>query len=60
MNILITNDDGINAPGIIALAKEISKEHKVIIVAPRIKKVRLVIQYLFIVRLKLKKNSLKA
>ncbi|OPJ56700.1 5'/3'-nucleotidase SurE [Clostridium chromiireducens] len=35
MNILITNDDGINAPGIIALAKEVSKEHKVIIVAPR-------------------------
>ncbi|WP_017212737.1 5'/3'-nucleotidase SurE [Clostridium beijerinckii] len=35
MNILITNDDGINAPGIIALAKEISKEHKVIIVAPK-------------------------
>lgn len=35
MNILITNDDGINAPGIISLAKEISKEHNVIIVAPR-------------------------
>jgi len=35
MNILITNDDGINAPGIIALAKEISNEHKVIVVAPR-------------------------
>ena len=35
MNILITNDDGINAPGIIALAKEFSKEHKVIIVAPK-------------------------
>lgn len=35
MNILITNDDGINAPGIIALAKEVSKEHNVIIVAPR-------------------------
>lgn len=35
MNILITNDDGINAPGIISLAKEVSKEHKVIIVAPR-------------------------
>jgi 5'-nucleotidase len=35
MNILITNDDGINAPGILALAKEVSKEHQVIIVAPR-------------------------
>lgn len=35
MNILITNDDGFNAPGIISLAKEVSKEHKVIIVAPR-------------------------
>lgn len=35
MNILITNDDGINAPGIIALAKEVSKKHNVIIVAPR-------------------------
>lgn len=35
MNILITNDDGINAPGIIALAKKVSKEHNVIIVAPR-------------------------
>lgn len=35
MNILITNDDGINAPGIISLAKEVSKEHKVIVVAPK-------------------------
>lgn len=35
MNILITNDDGINAPGIISLAKEVSKKHNVIIVAPR-------------------------
>ncbi len=35
MNILITNDDGINAPGIISLAKEVSKEHNIIIVAPR-------------------------
>ncbi|MDR3597574.1 5'/3'-nucleotidase SurE [Clostridium sp.] len=35
MNILITNDDGINAPGIISLAKEVSKEDNVIIVAPR-------------------------
>ncbi|EKQ53562.1 MULTISPECIES: 5'/3'-nucleotidase SurE [unclassified Clostridium] len=35
MNILITNDDGINAPGIISLAEEVSKKHNVIIVAPR-------------------------
>ena len=35
MNILITNDDGINAPGINALAKAISMEHNVIIVAPK-------------------------
>lgn len=35
LNILITNDDGINAPGIYSLAKEISKKHNVIIVAPR-------------------------
>ncbi|MBS5884665.1 MAG: 5'/3'-nucleotidase SurE [Clostridium sp.] len=35
MRILITNDDGINARGIIALAKEISKKHEIIVVAPR-------------------------
>lgn len=35
MKILITNDDGINAIGIIALAKEISKKHEIIVVAPR-------------------------
>ncbi|OOM77679.1 5'/3'-nucleotidase SurE [Clostridium sp. BL-8] len=35
MNILITNDDGINAPGIISLAKEVSKAHNITIVAPR-------------------------
>lgn len=35
MKILITNDDGIKAPGIISLAKEISKKHEVIVVAPR-------------------------
>lgn len=35
MRVLITNDDGINARGIQALAKEISKRHEVIIVAPR-------------------------
>ncbi|WP_291652948.1 5'/3'-nucleotidase SurE [Clostridium sp.] len=35
MRILITNDDGINAKGVIALAKEISKKHEIIVVAPR-------------------------
>lgn len=35
MRILITNDDGINARGIITLAKEIAKKHEVIVVAPR-------------------------
>ena len=34
MNILITNDDGIRADGIIELAKEISKYHNVYVVAP--------------------------
>ena len=34
MNILITNDDGLNAEGIRVLAEEISKEHKVYVVAP--------------------------
>ena len=35
MKILITNDDGINARGILTLAKEIAKKHEVIVVAPR-------------------------
>lgn len=35
MKVLITNDDGINARGILALAKEISKKHEVTVVAPR-------------------------
>ena len=35
MKILITNDDGVNARGIYTLAKEISKKHEVIVVAPR-------------------------
>lgn len=35
MRVLITNDDGINARGIITLAKEIAKKHDVIVVAPR-------------------------
>jgi len=34
MRILLTNDDGINAKGIYALAKELEKDHEVIIVAP--------------------------
>ncbi|MFU7517216.1 5'/3'-nucleotidase SurE [Clostridium sp. HCS.1] len=35
MKVLITNDDGIYARGILTLAKEISKKHEVIVVAPR-------------------------
>ena len=35
MKILITNDDGIDARGILTLAREISKKHEVIVVAPR-------------------------
>lgn len=35
MNVLIVNDDGINARGIYDLAKEISKKHEVTVVAPR-------------------------
>ncbi len=34
VNILLTNDDGINAPGIAALAKEMSKHAEVTIIAP--------------------------
>lgn len=34
MNILITNDDGIRANGILELSKELSKEHNVYVVAP--------------------------
>ncbi|MGH4138871.1 5'/3'-nucleotidase SurE [Clostridium sp.] len=34
MRILLTNDDGINARGIYALAKELEKKHEVIIIAP--------------------------
>ena len=34
MNILITNDDGIRADGIIELSKELSKTHNVYVVAP--------------------------
>ncbi|MBU3090908.1 5'/3'-nucleotidase SurE [Clostridium sp. CM028] len=34
MRLLLTNDDGINAKGLYALAKELEKNHEVIIVAP--------------------------
>ncbi len=34
MKLLLTNDDGISAKGIYALAKELEKEHEVILVAP--------------------------
>lgn len=34
MKILLTNDDGISAPGISALAKRLSSEHEVYVVAP--------------------------
>lgn len=34
MRILLTNDDGVHAEGIYTLAKELEKEHDVIIVAP--------------------------
>ena len=34
MNILITNDDGIRADGIIELAKELAKTHNIYVVAP--------------------------
>lgn len=38
MKILLTNDDGIMADGIQILAKELEKEHEVVIVAPDIQK----------------------
>lgn len=34
MRILITNDDGIDAPGIKVLAAELSREHEVLVIAP--------------------------
>ncbi len=34
MRLLLTNDDGVNAKGIYTLAKELEKEHELIIVAP--------------------------
>lgn len=34
MHILVSNDDGYRAPGILALAKELAKKHKVTVVAP--------------------------
>lgn len=38
MRILLTNDDGIMAEGIYALAKELEKDHEVIVVAPEIQR----------------------
>ena len=38
MNILLTNDDGIMAPGINILAEELSKEHEVLVVAPDVER----------------------
>ena len=37
MKILLTNDDGIMAEGIYELAKELEKNHEVIIVAQKLK-----------------------
>ncbi len=34
MRILITNDDGVTSPGILELARALSKKHEVVIVAP--------------------------
>lgn len=38
MNILISNDDGIMAPGIAALKKELEKNHEVYVVAPDVER----------------------
>ena len=38
MRILLTNDDGFNAAGIIAIAKEMQKDHEIIIAAPKSQK----------------------
>nr|WP_245612768.1 5'/3'-nucleotidase SurE [Kosmotoga pacifica] len=38
LNILLTNDDGIMAPGINILAQELSKEHEVLVVAPDVER----------------------
>lgn len=38
MRILLTNDDGIMAKGIYTLAKELEKDHEVIIIAPDVEK----------------------
>ncbi len=38
MKILITNDDGVTSDGILTLAKRLSKEHKVVVVAPESEK----------------------
>ncbi len=38
MRLLLTNDDGVNAKGIYTLAKELEKNHEVIIAAPNIER----------------------
>lgn len=38
MNILVTNDDGIMAPGIFVLKKELEKKHNVYVVAPDVER----------------------
>lgn len=35
MRILLTNDDGFNAPGILAIGKVLQKDHEIIIAAPK-------------------------
>lgn len=38
MKLLLTNDDGVNAKGIYILAKELEKNHEIIIVAPSVER----------------------
>ncbi|AKN33583.1 stationary phase survival protein SurE [Clostridium carboxidivorans P7] len=38
MKLLLTNDDGVNAKGIYTLAKELEKNHEIIIVAPSVER----------------------
>ena len=35
MNILVTNDDGVHAPGIIELCRRLKQNHSVFMVGPR-------------------------
>ena len=34
MHLLVTNDDGVSAPGLFALAEELQKKHRVTVLAP--------------------------